>query len=63
MFDLFIYLQCFLLQVMFVGASQARTVIREYEFYLPRNPKKLKLKKSVGVSDSKQERIKFDDIF
>ncbi|WCJ30367.1 Chromodomain-helicase-DNA-binding protein 5 [Euphorbia peplus] len=47
--------------VMYVGSSQARAVIREYEFYRPRNPKKMKKKKSGQiVGESKQERIKFD---
>lgn len=46
---------------MYVGTSQARTVIREYEFYYPKNQKKSKKKKSGQVvSDSKQDRIKFD---
>ncbi|XP_065848676.1 CHD3-type chromatin-remodeling factor PICKLE-like [Euphorbia lathyris] len=47
--------------VMYVGSSQARTVIREYEFYRPRNPKKMKKKKfGQTVGESKQDRIKFD---
>jgi hypothetical protein len=46
---------------MYVGSSQARTVIREYEFYFPKNHKKIKKKKSGQVvSESKQDRIKFD---
>ena len=45
---------------MYVGSSQARAVIREYEFYFPKNHKKLKKKKSGSVSESKQDRIKFD---
>ncbi|KAK4274486.1 hypothetical protein QN277_017696 [Acacia crassicarpa] len=47
--------------VMYVGSSQARAVIREYEFYFPKSQKKLKKKKSGQiVSESKQDRIKFD---
>ncbi|KDO67496.1 hypothetical protein CISIN_1g000482mg [Citrus sinensis] len=47
--------------VMYVGTSQARNIIREYEFYFPKNPKKVKKKKSGQVvSESKQDRIKFD---
>ncbi|PON99206.1 histone H3-K9 methyltransferase [Trema orientale] len=46
--------------VMYVGSSQARAVIREYEFYFPKSQKKLKKKKSGPVSESKQDRIKFD---
>uniref|UniRef100_A0A6N2N8A0 CHD3-type chromatin-remodeling factor PICKLE n=1 Tax=Salix viminalis TaxID=40686 RepID=A0A6N2N8A0_SALVM len=47
--------------VMYVGSSQARAVIREYEFYYPKNHKKIKKKKSGQVvTESKQDRIKFD---
>ncbi|KAI3467977.1 hypothetical protein Pfo_024640 [Paulownia fortunei] len=47
--------------VMYVGTAQARTVIREYEFYYPKSQKKSKKKKSgQAVSESKQDRIKFD---
>ncbi|MBA0627525.1 hypothetical protein Godav_005029 [Gossypium davidsonii] len=47
--------------VMYVGTSQARAIIREYEFYHPKNHKKIKKKKSGQiVSESKQDRIKFD---
>ncbi|XP_050216353.1 CHD3-type chromatin-remodeling factor PICKLE [Mercurialis annua] len=47
--------------VMYVGAAQARSVIREYEFYYPKRHKKLKKKKSgQAVGESKQDRIKFD---
>ncbi|KAE8654547.1 CHD3-type chromatin-remodeling factor PICKLE [Hibiscus syriacus] len=48
--------------VMYVGSSQARAVIREYEFYHPKKGhKKIKKKKSGKiVSESKQDRIKFD---
>lgn len=50
-----------LVQVMYVGSSQARAVIREYEFYFPKNHKKIKKKKSGQiVGESKQDRIKFD---
>lgn len=55
------YVNMHLLQVMYVGTAQARTVIREYEFYFPKNHKKVKKKKSGQiVSESKQDRIKFD---
>ncbi|KAL8063013.1 hypothetical protein ABFX02_01G000800 [Erythranthe guttata] len=47
--------------VMYVGTAQARNVIREHEFYHPKNQKKSKKKKSgQAVSESKQDRIKFD---
>ncbi|PRQ42235.1 putative DNA helicase chromatin regulator PHD family [Rosa chinensis] len=47
--------------VMYVGSSQARAVIREYEFYFPKNHKNIKKKKSGQIiSESKQDRIKFD---
>ncbi|KAK9280656.1 hypothetical protein L1049_014353 [Liquidambar formosana] len=47
--------------VMYVGSAQARAVIREYEFYFPKNHKKIKKKKSGQiVGESKQDRIKFD---
>ncbi|XP_022754460.1 CHD3-type chromatin-remodeling factor PICKLE-like isoform X2 [Durio zibethinus] len=47
--------------VMYVGSAQARAVIREYEFYHPRSHKKIRKKKSGQiVSESKQDRIKFD---
>lgn len=46
---------------MYVGSSQARSVIREYEFYFPKKLKKSKKKKSnQTLAESKQERIKFD---
>lgn len=46
---------------MYVGSAQARSVIREYEFYFPKNHKKIKKKKSgLLVSENKQDRIKFD---
>ncbi|KAK6162119.1 hypothetical protein DH2020_001960 [Rehmannia glutinosa] len=47
--------------VMYAGTAQARGVIREYEFYYPKSQKKSKKKKSgQAVSESKQDRIKFD---
>ncbi|KAF5461360.1 hypothetical protein F2P56_017465 [Juglans regia] len=47
--------------VMYVGSAQARAVIREYEFYFPKSHKKIKKKKSGQViTESKQDRIKFD---
>ncbi|KAK6927613.1 Zinc finger, PHD-finger, partial [Dillenia turbinata] len=46
--------------VMYVGTAQARAVIRDYEFYFPKNMKKHKKKSGPVVSESKQERIKFD---
>ncbi|KAL5785967.1 hypothetical protein ACOSQ2_008359 [Xanthoceras sorbifolium] len=46
--------------VMYVGTSQARAVIKEYEFYLPKKHKKLKKKKSSQTVSDKQDRIKFD---
>lgn len=46
---------------MYVGSSQARSIIREYEFYFPKKLKKGKKKKSnQTLGESKQERIKFD---
>lgn len=51
----------FVLQVMYAGSAQARAIIREYEFYFPKKLKKSKKKKSSQlVSESKQDRIKFD---
>ncbi|CAI0416517.1 unnamed protein product, partial [Linum tenue] len=47
--------------VMYVGSGQARAVIRESEFYYPKNHKRIKIKKSGQlVKESKQDRIKFD---
>ncbi|KAF2287266.1 hypothetical protein GH714_039485 [Hevea brasiliensis] len=47
--------------VMYVGSAHARAIIREYEFYYPKNHKKIKKKKSGQVvGDKKQDRIKFD---
>lgn len=46
---------------MYVGSANARSVIREYEFYFPKSHKKIKKKKSGQiVTESKQDRIKFD---
>ncbi len=48
---------------MYVGSSQSRAVLRQYEFFFP---KKVKLKgrkgkkKRVASTESKQDRIKFD---
>ncbi|XP_051119947.1 CHD3-type chromatin-remodeling factor PICKLE-like [Andrographis paniculata] len=47
--------------VMYVGTAQARSIIREYEFYLPKDQKKKKKRRSGQVgSEDKQDRIKFD---
>ncbi|KAF6143662.1 hypothetical protein GIB67_021672, partial [Kingdonia uniflora] len=48
--------------VMYVGSAQARAVIREYEFFFPKSHIKKHKKKKSGqvVSESKQDRIKFD---
>ncbi|KAH1119521.1 hypothetical protein GLYMA_17G217300v4 [Glycine max] len=47
--------------VMYFGSAKARAFIREYEFYFPKNQKRIKKKKSRQiVNESKQERIKFD---
>ncbi|CAI9092629.1 OLC1v1027924C1 [Oldenlandia corymbosa var. corymbosa] len=46
--------------VMYVGSSQARAVIREYEFYFPKKLKNKKKKSGQIVTESKQDRIKFD---
>ncbi|XP_008799628.2 CHD3-type chromatin-remodeling factor PICKLE-like [Phoenix dactylifera] len=48
--------------VMYFGSAQAREIIRQYEFYLPKEKmKKNKKKKNVqGSHQSKQARIKFD---
>lgn len=47
---------------MYVGSSQARATLRQYEFFFPqKNTKKGKDKGKKKVSgDSKQDRIKFD---
>lgn len=50
-----------MLQVMYVGSAQARAVIREYEFFFPKNSNKIKKKKSgQTVGESKKDRTKFD---
>ncbi|CAN4097907.1 unnamed protein product [Withania somnifera] len=47
--------------VMYVGSAQARAVIREYEFFFPKNPNKIKKKKSGQmVGETKKDRTKFD---
>ncbi|XWS26170.1 hypothetical protein CRYUN_Cryun26dG0008000 [Craigia yunnanensis] len=47
--------------ILYVGSAQARAIIRDYEFYHPKSHKKIKKKKSDRiVSESKQDRIKFD---
>ncbi|EPS62407.1 hypothetical protein M569_12383, partial [Genlisea aurea] len=47
--------------VMYVGTALSRSVIREHEFYYPKNLKKIKKKKSgQSVGEGKQDRIKFD---
>lgn len=46
---------------MYVGSAQARSVIRDYEFYFPKKLIKNKKKKpSQSSAESKQARIKFD---
>lgn len=47
---------------MYFGSAQAREIIRQYEFYLPKEKtKKNKKKKKVqGSHQNKQARIKFD---
>lgn len=46
---------------MYVGSAQARAVIREYEFFFPKNSLKHKKKKSgQTVGESKKELTKFD---
>lgn len=47
-------------QVMYFGTSQARTVIREHEFYFSKGDKIKKKKSGQISSESKQKRIKFD---
>ncbi|KAI7989805.1 CHD3-type chromatin-remodeling factor PICKLE [Camellia lanceoleosa] len=46
--------------VMYVGSSQARATIREYEFYFKKNKKSKRKKSGQIVGESKQDRIKFD---
>ncbi|XP_031482496.1 CHD3-type chromatin-remodeling factor PICKLE [Nymphaea colorata] len=48
--------------VLYVGSANARSVIRQHEFYFPKSKlKKLKKKrKSTGVTKNKQDMVKFD---
>ncbi|KAF5181479.1 Chd3-type chromatin-remodeling factor pickle, partial [Thalictrum thalictroides] len=48
--------------VMYVGPGPARAVIREHEFYFPKGAfrKHKKKKTSSSISESKQDRLKFD---
>ncbi|WVY90000.1 hypothetical protein V8G54_035514 [Vigna mungo] len=47
--------------VMYFGSANARALIREYEFYFPKNQKGFQRKKSKQlVGETKQGRIKFD---
>ncbi|OWM86763.1 hypothetical protein CDL15_Pgr015799 [Punica granatum] len=46
--------------VMYVGSANARTIIREHEFYYPKSKNIKKKKSGQSYSESKQERIKFD---
>ncbi|CAK9195050.1 unnamed protein product [Sphagnum troendelagicum] len=50
--------------VMYVGSSQSRAILREYEFFLPKTAKmkrvKGKKKKFASGGESRQDRIKFD---
>ncbi|KAH9622678.1 hypothetical protein KSS87_011394 [Heliosperma pusillum] len=49
--------------IMYVGSGQARSLIRQYEYYYPKKPTsgKLKRKKFPPISsENKQDRIKFD---
>ncbi|CAL5435070.1 unnamed protein product [Camellia sinensis] len=48
------------MNVMYVGSSQARATIREYEFYFKKNKKSKRKKSGQIVGESKQDRIKFD---
>ncbi|KAI4379873.1 hypothetical protein MLD38_006115 [Melastoma candidum] len=45
--------------VMYVGNAQARTVIRDYEFYFPKS-KKINKKSNQIIAETMQERTKFD---
>jgi chromodomain-helicase-DNA-binding protein 4 len=50
-------------QVMYVGSSQSRAILREYEFFLPKTAKMKRVKgkkKKASGGESKQDRIKFD---
>ncbi|KAL5071495.1 hypothetical protein RYX36_022382 [Vicia faba] len=46
--------------VMYCGSSQARRIIREYEFYFSKNKKNNKVKSKKIVTRTKLESIKFD---
>lgn len=50
--------------VMYAGSAQARTIIRDLEFYLPKDKppqkKKKQKRKPAPVKQNKQDRIKFD---
>ncbi|XP_019447576.1 PREDICTED: CHD3-type chromatin-remodeling factor PICKLE-like isoform X1 [Lupinus angustifolius] len=47
--------------VMYFGSAQARSVIRQYEFYFPKKQEKIKKTKyGQTVNKSKQDRVKFD---
>lgn len=50
------------IQVMYVGSSQARAILRQYEFFFPqKSSKKSKDKgKKKMAGESKQDRVKFD---
>jgi len=46
---------------MYVGSSQARAILRQYEFFFPQsNSKKSKNKGKKKMGESKQDRVKFD---
>lgn len=55
-----VYRLFYLHQVMFVGSSNARNIIKEHEFYHPKSKNIKKKKSGQVVGESKQERIKFD---
>ncbi|KAK7260935.1 hypothetical protein RIF29_27236 [Crotalaria pallida] len=46
--------------VMYFGSAQARSVIRQYEFYFPKKQNKKKRKYGQTFAKSKQEVVKFD---
>ena len=45
---------------MYVGSAQARTVLRQYEFFFPPKSSKKKDKGKRKMSGDKQDRVKFD---
>lgn len=50
-----------ILKVMYFGSAQTRAVIRQYEFFFPKDKKNQKKKKTVkGDDKKKQSRVKFD---